>query len=117
MANLHGEPNFRIGWLYCLVLGLAINAFQDSESRILNVAAEKIALYSYGMYLLHVPVLYLVFVVLGIRSPVVGPLLFVLLTVSGSVITYHLIEAPLIAFGRLLSSRPSRLVPRQEEVV
>jgi peptidoglycan/LPS O-acetylase OafA/YrhL len=110
LTNLHGNPKFWIGWIFCLVLGLAINAFQDSANRPLNVAAEKIALYSYGMYLLHVPFLYLVFMVLGINNLVFGPLLFVALTMVASSITYHFLESPLIEIGRKLSS-PQRRIP------
>jgi peptidoglycan/LPS O-acetylase OafA/YrhL len=102
-TNLHGNPKFWIGWIFCLVLGLAINAFRDSAYRPLNVVVEKIALYSYGMYLLHVPVLYLVFMVLGIKNLVFGPLLFVALTMVASSITYHFLESPLIEIGRKLS--------------
>ena len=103
LTNLRGEPNFWIGWLYCLLLGLAINFFHDSRSKPIKVAAEKVALYSYGMYLLHVPVLYLVFMVLGIKNLVFGPLLFVALTMVASSITYHFLESPLIEIGRKLS--------------
>ena len=102
-TNLHGNPKFWIGWIFCLVLGLAINAFRDSAYRPLNVVVEKIALYSYGMYLLHVPVPYLVFMVLGIKNLVFGPLLFVALTMVASSITYHFLESPLIEIGRKLS--------------
>jgi len=107
LTNLHGSPKFWIGWIFCLLLGLAINAFYSSTNKPLNATAERIALYSYGMYLLHVPVLYLVFMVLGIRNLVFGPLLFVGLTVVFSFITYHFIESPLIDIGRKLSSSPS----------
>lgn len=106
LTNLHGEPNFWIGWLYCLILGLAINAFHDSGNKPLKFAAQKVALYSYGMYLLHVPVLYLLFVVFGMQNRPVAVVLFFALTTIGSVITYHFIEAPLIEVGRRVSSHP-----------
>jgi peptidoglycan/LPS O-acetylase OafA/YrhL len=105
LTNLHGDPNFWIGWIFCLVLGLSIDAFHDSTNKPLNAAAEKVALYSYGMYLLHVPALYLVFMVLGIKSLAFGPVLFLALTIVASIITYHFIEAPLIDVGRKISSR------------
>ena len=109
--------SFWIGWLFCLVLGLAINAFHNSAFRPLNVLAEKIALYSYGVYLIHIPILYLVFEVLGIRKPVLGSLLFAVLTMTASVVTYHLIESPCIDLGRRLSSlavRPVVPAPAKE---
>lgn len=70
--------------------------------------AEKIALYSYGMYLIHALVLYLVFMALGIRNFVFGPLLFIGLTMVASFLTYHFLEPPLIDLGRKLSSRLPR---------
>jgi len=106
LVHLHGKPKFWVGWIFCLILGLGINAFHNSTSKPLNAVAEKIALYSYGIYLIHVPVLYLVFMVLGIESLVFGPLLLIVLTVIFSVITYHFIESPCIELGRRLSTRP-----------
>jgi peptidoglycan/LPS O-acetylase OafA/YrhL len=106
LTNLHGNPKFWIGWIFCLILGLTINVFYDSANKALNAVTARIALYSYGMYLLHVPVLYLVFMVLGIRNLVFGPLLFAGLTMIASFITYHCLESPLIDFGRRLSSHP-----------
>ena len=66
------EPVYWIGWLFCLALGLAINQFGDSTARVLNLPAQRMATYSYGVYLLHVPVLHLLFTVLGVRTPGVG---------------------------------------------
>jgi peptidoglycan/LPS O-acetylase OafA/YrhL len=97
--------SFWIGWIFCLLLGLAINAFHDSTNRYLDVVAGKIALYSYGMYLIHIPVLYLVFIVFRVRNLVLSCLLFVGLTIIASAVTYYLIEFPLIEVGRKLSLR------------
>lgn len=106
LANLHGDPKFWIGWIFCLLLGLTINAFHDSTNKRLNAVAERIALYSYGMYLIHVPALYLVFMVVGIKNLLFGPLLFLMVTMVASAITYHFVESPFIELGRRLSSRP-----------
>jgi peptidoglycan/LPS O-acetylase OafA/YrhL len=59
------------------------------------------------MYLLHVPALYLVFMVLSIKNLFFGPLLFLVLTMVASFITYHIIESPFIDIGRRLSSSPA----------
>ena len=99
-----GDGNFWVGWAFCLLLGLAINFFHDSSQAHLNFVAQKTALYSYGMYLNHIPVLYLVFIVLGVKNWISGSLLFVCLTMLASVTTYHLIESPFIELGRRLSS-------------
>lgn len=108
IADTHDDPSFWMGWILCLFLGLTINAFHDSTNKPLNAVAEKVALYSYGMYLIHVPVLYLVFMVIGIKNLVFGPLLFLVLTMVASFITYHFIESPFIDIGRRLSSSPVR---------
>jgi peptidoglycan/LPS O-acetylase OafA/YrhL len=106
-VNLGTGPSFWTGWIFCLVLGLAINLFHDSENKPVNAIAGRVAMYSYGMYLLHVPVLYLVFMVLDIRSIAVAAALFVAITIASSAITYHLLEARFIAIGKRLSSEPS----------
>jgi len=53
---------FRAGWLACLLLGIAAPQFRDFSWRPLCVAAEKIARYSYGIYLSHVIVFWFSFV-------------------------------------------------------
>jgi peptidoglycan/LPS O-acetylase OafA/YrhL len=46
--------------------------------------------------------------VLGIKNIFFGPLLFLVLTMVASVISYHFIESPFIELGRKLSSWPVR---------
>jgi peptidoglycan/LPS O-acetylase OafA/YrhL len=108
LANQQAEPSFWKGWIFCLLLGLAINAFHNSANKPVNFAAQRIAQYSYGIYLIHVPVLYLVFMVLGITNLALGSFLLVGITMVASIITYHFIEFPFIEMGRKLSSRPPR---------
>ena len=50
-----------IGWLYCITIAAAIPLFADSPSAWINRAAATVAKYSYGIYLLHAPALYVVF--------------------------------------------------------
>ncbi|HTW81312.1 MAG TPA: acyltransferase [Terracidiphilus sp.] len=102
-----GDGNFWVGWVFCLVLGLAVNFFHDSSQTHVNFAAQKIALYSYGMYLIHLPVLFLVFIVFGMKNWILGSLVFVLVTTLASATTYHFIESPFIELGRRLSSHGS----------
>jgi peptidoglycan/LPS O-acetylase OafA/YrhL len=92
-----------IGWIYCIGIAAAIPMFQDSASAWINRVAATVAKYSYGIYLLHAPALYVVF---GLWQP--GPLvvevpLFVALTAVLSVAAYHLIEEPLVRVGRRLA--------------
>lgn len=103
-----GDGNFWVGWVFCLLLGLAINFFHDSSQAHLNFAGQKIAQYSYGMYLNHLPLLYLVFIVFGLKNWISGSILFASLTILASVATYHLIESPFIELGKRLSSPRSK---------
>ena len=113
----HDEPTTWSGWVFCLVLGMAINAFRDSRVRSINVVAEKVALYSYGMYLLHIPVLYLLFVIFGIKHAVLGVVLFFALTGLVSVAAFHLLESPFIDLGRRLSSPRTRTLSDNRSAV
>lgn len=108
LTNVDAEPTFWKGWIFCLLLGLSINAFHNSANQPVDFVAQKVAQYSYGIYLIHVPVLFLVFMVLGITNQVGGALLLVGITMGASMMTYHFIESPLIEVGRRLSSRPVR---------
>jgi peptidoglycan/LPS O-acetylase OafA/YrhL len=99
----YAEPVYWIGWILCVVLGLTINAFQDSRNRLANVLAHKLALYSYGLYLLHVPVLYLVFDVMKMRGVVAACVTYFGLTLLLAVAIYKTLEKPMIEMGRLLS--------------
>jgi peptidoglycan/LPS O-acetylase OafA/YrhL len=105
------EPLYWSGWIYCLILGLAINLFRDSKVRLLNTSAEKIALYSYGIYLLHQIVLSIVFERMGIRNVALGSALFFGLTEVFAIAAFHFVESPLMDLGRKLSAhellRPS----------
>jgi peptidoglycan/LPS O-acetylase OafA/YrhL len=96
------RPIFWVSWVICLVLAASINVFRESTSRRFNAVAKTIAQYSYGLYLWHVPVLHLVFGVVGVHSPLAGTLLFLPLTLAAAILSYHLVEAPLVAVGRKL---------------
>ncbi len=83
----------------------------------LNFVAEKTALYSYGMYLLHVPVLYLIFVRLHVHSLVLGPVMFCAFTLLVSMLTFHYLESPFIELGRRLSSPEAPTLPPDPTIV
>jgi peptidoglycan/LPS O-acetylase OafA/YrhL len=117
LANERSEATYWSGWIFSLALGLAINAFHDSKLPRLNFAAEKVALYSYGMYLLHVPVLYFLFVRMHVQNLVLGPLAFFAMTVAASMITYHYLESPFIELGRRLSTPGISQLPPDPSVV
>lgn len=105
------NPVFWIGWIFCLVLAIAINQFRQSEHAATNWWFEQIAKYSYGLYLFHVPALYLVFDVLHVGSASLGVLAYVTASIAASVVAYHLLEHPFIAFGQRLTARKIAAVP------
>jgi len=107
LANPGEAQTFWSGWIFCLMLGVSINAFADVSVRSINVVAGKTALYSYGMYLLHSVALYVVFFRLRIGNLIVASFIFFALTIVASMIAFHAIESPFIELGRWLSS-PAR---------
>jgi peptidoglycan/LPS O-acetylase OafA/YrhL len=109
--GLRGVPLHWLDWIFCILLGLGINMFHDSGAATVNLAANKIALYSYGIYLLHVPALYLVFYRFHIQGVVLGSGLSVLVTLAASVLAFHALESPCIEFGRKITSNGYRKSP------
>jgi len=115
IVNLWFDSPYWLVWILALILGLAIPVFHSSTSAIANTVAETIARYSYGMYLLHVPVLYLVFFKMHTQSIPLGLAMFAVITGISSVLCYHVIEKPAIDLGRRLSS--SNSLRREESAV
>ena len=103
LVHIHQRPVYWVGWLFCLALGPAINLFHESKWDLGNFLTSHVALYSYGIYLLHYPVLYAVFVYMGVRNPVGGAALSILITLAASMATYYILEKRLIDLGRRLS--------------
>lgn len=104
------------GWAFCLALGLSIAAFHDVRNTQVRFVAAKLAQYSYGIYLLHVPLLYFVFEYLHLGRTIFSAMLFVVLTIGVSILAFHGIESPLINLGRKLSSPGDKPVPRYDPV-
>jgi peptidoglycan/LPS O-acetylase OafA/YrhL len=76
----------------------------------LNRATAWIAKYSYGIYLLHDPAIWMAFVK-GNHLPLAARICaFLAIVFGGSVLLYHAIEHPMILVGNKLASRiPARL--------
>jgi peptidoglycan/LPS O-acetylase OafA/YrhL len=92
-------------WLFCGITGLVIPLFSDITSVWLNAITRRIAQYSYGIYLCHVPMLWVCFKLLNVENVFVGAVLTVGLTALTSVALYRLIEHPAIQFGKQFSTR------------
>lgn len=91
-----------------LSLGLALPHIQACEISPLNRICRWVAKYSYGIYLLHDPAIWLGFVRLGNLPIVVRISTFLLATFGGSVLIYHALEHPLILIGNKAAAVISR---------
>jgi peptidoglycan/LPS O-acetylase OafA/YrhL len=90
-------------WVMCTVLGIAIPQFRDLPNGWLAKASHCIAKYSYGIYLVHVPMIWLAFVHFDPLPSVVSFLISLVSSAGLAFAAYHLVEAPMISFGRRLS--------------
>ncbi len=99
------RPYSESSWLkdvsICLIVGASIPLFKRNRGPI-AAAASQIAKYSYGIYLCHTPVLWLVYRKLTIPGWQ-RPIWTVIATGVVSVACYHAIEAPLIRIGTRLA--------------
>lgn len=95
------EPIYWIGWIYCFVLGVAIPRFRNDEpSTAQSRVAHSVAKYSYGLYLLHVPALYFVFVFLDLQDVGLAALVFFGVSWVFAYAAFHLIEKPMMDLGK-----------------
>lgn len=93
-----------------LFVGLMIPLFRTMPSGLLVSSAARVAKYSYGIYLWHTPLLWLFYEHLNV--PVWERLTgFVLGVCLLPVLSYHVVEEPLIQFGKRLAAdrREARL--------
>ena len=98
------------GWVECLLLGLAAPQFCESGVTWLKRAAHAVAQYSYGIYLLHAPLMWVCFKALRAPSAVQWVVFAVSMVVS-CLAAYHWLEAPLLQVGGELAKRLVRRLP------
>ena len=91
-----------------LSLGLALPHIQSCEIRALKRICGWVAKYSYGIYLLHDPAIWLGFVRLGNLPIMVRFSAFMLATFGGSILIYHALEHPMILIGNKAAVAISR---------
>jgi peptidoglycan/LPS O-acetylase OafA/YrhL len=100
----------------CLAVGVAIPAFAQSTHVAFNRATHAIAKYSYGIYLFHLPALWLAFYGLPLESRLAQSLVAVVTLATLAIGGYHLIEAPLIRSGARWAQRPAPAAIREARV-
>jgi peptidoglycan/LPS O-acetylase OafA/YrhL len=99
------NPSDRRGAICCLLLGVAIPHFAQISQPIVAKISQQIARYSYGIYLTHLICIWLSFQVLH-GLPRSGQWVVLLLSVSMiPYLLYHLVEAPMIRYGRSVALR------------
>jgi len=91
--------------LSCLIIGAMIPLFHKTAGTIATVASQ-VAKYSYGIYLCHTPIMWLLYRKLTIPHWQ-QPICLVIATGLVSVACYHAIEHPLIELGSRLANRMS----------
>lgn len=88
----------REGWLPCLLLGLSIPLFKQVSLPAVTVSAQRVAQYSYSIYLAHIPLLWLCCVKLPLAAPLQWTL-FAGAMVAVPMALFHGIEQPMIRLG------------------
>jgi peptidoglycan/LPS O-acetylase OafA/YrhL len=99
-----------IGWLMCLLLGLALPYFKQPGNRIVIRIGHTVAKYSYSIYLIHVGCL-----AIGFHYLHLGTALGMAVSLTSLVILaplfYHGVEHPMIRLGHRIADRRDRLPP------
>jgi peptidoglycan/LPS O-acetylase OafA/YrhL len=94
-----------LSWVICPMLAMIIPKCREVKSRWLQRCGDTIARYSYGIYLVHVPILYLSFKYFDTLPRFAAWALFISGVAIASYLAYHYIEKPGIEFGRVLMDR------------
>ena len=105
-------PDLASDWLCATLTGLLIPHFAQMQSAVVRLIAKTVAKYSYGIYLFHVPVLWLTLVRFRTQWPALNLALALLSLAVVCVAGYHFIEEPFIEWGKRLADRRAKLNPR-----
>jgi peptidoglycan/LPS O-acetylase OafA/YrhL len=92
-----------LGWWPCLALGLAIPFVREMRPSWTTSAAHEVAKYSYGIYLAHVPILWIwLRAIPGLPTPIrwIGVAASLMIV---PVVLYRVIEHPMTNLGRRLA--------------
>lgn len=102
------NPVLPMGWALCLVLGLLIPFFREIQTKSIRIISNRIATYSYGLYVSHQFCIWLALGVLAgrplwLRLGVLSTSLVVL-----PILLYHYLEKPMIQVGMRLAAHFGR---------
>jgi peptidoglycan/LPS O-acetylase OafA/YrhL len=102
---LSGKHPIEMGWFICFAIGLGVSFFREMRENFVTRSAQRIARYSYGIYLLHYFAIWVGFVVCRGLGRGLQVAIFAALLISLSALLYHAVEAPMIAIGVNVSER------------
>ncbi len=97
-----------LGWLPCLALGLLIPQVRELRESVFTDVAHWVAKYSYGIYLVHVPLLWVWTVPFGNLPSPIRWISWIATTGALSVGLFFVVEQPMIRLGGRLANAPSR---------
>ena len=95
-------------WVFSGVTGLVIPHFAQIGSRWINLISKTVARYSYGIYICHIPILWLCFARFHLGSASIRAAVSVVLTGMTSFVLYHRLEEPAIRLGKRAATRFAR---------
>lgn len=99
------RSNYRISWLTCLILGLALPHFHQMTWKPLLRVSHEIAKYSYGIYLCHFIAIAVGSYYLANASIALRILGYTSTIILLPIAFYHLIENPLIRLGSKIARK------------
>lgn len=105
VAAFAARPVLSNGWFLCLVLGSMIPQFREIQSPWLRWLANRIATYSYGIYLSHQFAIWIALGVLAAQSLAIKIAVLITMLVALPIFLYHAIEKPMIGVGVRLARR------------
>ena len=93
------RPTLPHGWVSCLIVAIAVVFVRELPDGSWRVAFQRIARYSYGIYLAHFLLMWLAFDHLAAAPRAVQIAVFAATLVALPVALYHLVERPMIRAG------------------
>jgi peptidoglycan/LPS O-acetylase OafA/YrhL len=99
------RPTLAVGWVACLALALAFPRLAELPEGLVRRACAVVARYSYGLYLAHFILIWLVFVRLDFLPQALQVAAFVALLALVPYAVHHLVEQPMIRLGASVADR------------
>jgi peptidoglycan/LPS O-acetylase OafA/YrhL len=99
------HPTWTAGWVLAILLGLGIPHFRQIRAKWLVVASHQLAKYSYGVYLGHIFSIAIGMNLLQGSNLAIRVAAIVLSLAVLAIVSYHLIEKPMIRLGARLAAK------------